>query len=234
MSKSPGGITAIIDCLIIAGFPGIGKTSTYHEMKKSFIGAKVIDMDVQDYGTTNGMNVADPAEYVRKMVEYSHENALILCTVDPAVRKKMQEANLFYATVAPEFPPALASAIPNYRPNPMTRAQYMQRFSNNPLYNSKAGQLLDGRGYEDVIIDLFKDPRPKFVSETLNKATVNTFWDALDSLTRQHFGQNQLMSMAAATPDEAAAERGAKQHPLMNNPMFEKEAAFARFLNRGN
>lgn len=202
MSKGPGGFTARINCMIISGFPGIGKTSTYNEMKKSFIGAKCIDMDVRNYGTTNGINVADPAAYVRECEQLSKENACIFVTSDSAVRAKLREAQLFYIVVAPEFPPAIAGHIPNYRPDITLRARYMKRFSENLGYNSLCAQTLDGKGYEDALIDLFQDPMPHLVIPPempyLNKAFVDQAWMMIEQMTRQTINPQQLMNMPGA------------------------------------
>lgn len=198
MSKGPGGFTAHIDCMIVSGFPGIGKTSTWKEMKRDYIGARAVDMDVKDYGTTNGINVADPAEYVRKCVEFSKENACIFVTIDPEVRAKMREAQLFYIVVAPEFPPALANMLPGYRPDPFLRAGYMKRFTDNLGYNSLCAQTLDGKGYEDALTELFNDPMPHIVSPVLNKAVLDQAWMQVEQLTRQTMSPQQLMGMQQA------------------------------------
>ena len=206
MSKGPGGFTARVNCMIVSGFPGIGKTSTYNQMKKDFIGARAVDMDVKNYGTTNGINVADPAEYVRLVEEYSHENACIFVSTDPEIRAKLREAHLFYIVVAPEFPPALANAIPHYRPDPLTRSNYMKRFTDNLGYNSLAAQTLDGKGYEDALIDLFKDPMPHFVFPTLTKQILDQMWQMVEQMTRTTVSPQQLAGMG--------------QHP--HPPMFGK------------
>ena len=44
MSKGPGGMTVTINCMIIAGFPGIGKSTTYAEMKAGLATARVAEM----------------------------------------------------------------------------------------------------------------------------------------------------------------------------------------------
>lgn len=185
MSKAPGGVTATVNCMIISGFPGIGKTSTFNEMKKNDILAKVVDMDVKNYGTTNGIDVADPAAYVNEVVQKSKNHGLIFVTTDPTVRQKMQEAHLFYIVIAPEFPPSMASKIPTYRPDPLLRAKYMKRFTDSLGYNSMAAQTLDGKGYEDALLDLFKDPMPHFIFPELNKQVVDQAWMMIDQLTRQ-------------------------------------------------
>lgn len=180
------GIRADIDCLIIAGFPGIGKTSTYNEMKKVDIGARCIDMDVKYENTTNGIDVADPADYVNRVMKLSKENAIIFVTTDPVVRQKMREAGLFYMIVAPEFPDNFP--IPQqFRPDPLARAQYMQRFTQIGG-NSKAGETLAGRGYADAIADLFGDPRPKAVMQTLTRQGVDVMWQQLEMQTRDMLG----------------------------------------------
>lgn len=206
MAKNLGGITATVTCMIISGFPGIGKTSTFHEMKKANIFAKAVDMDVKDYGTTNGINVADPAAYVRKVEELSKENACIFVSSDPDVRQKLKEAHLFYIVIAPEFPPAMASAIPGYHPDLLLKANYMKRFTDNVGYNSMAAAALDGKGYEDALMDLFRDPMPHFVTPVLNKQVVDRAWMMIDQLTRQTISPAQLMgangqkSILAETP----------------------------------
>ena len=104
----------------------------------------------------------------------------------------------FYIVIAPEFPPKLASAIPNYRPDPLQKALYMKRFTDNPGYNSMAAQTLDGKGYEDALIDLFQDPMPHFVFPTLNKQVVDQAWMMIDQLTRQVMSPQALMGMPGA------------------------------------
>ena len=198
MSLKPGGVTAHIDCMIVSGFPGIGKTSTYLQMKKDFIGARAVDMDVKDYGTTNGIDVANPAAYVTKVQEASKENACIFVTCDPTVRALMREAHLFYVVVAPEFPPAAANMLPGYRPDPLVRSQYMRRFKDNLGYNSMAAQLLDGPGYDQVIEQIFNDPMPHMVCPNLTKQFLDTLWMMLEQQTRQTVSPNQLMGMAGA------------------------------------
>lgn len=198
MSKAPGGVTAHIDCMIVSGFPGIGKTSTWKQMKTDFIGARAIDMDVKNYGTTNGINVADPAAYVRECQELSKQNACIFVTIDPVVRLKLREASLFYIVIAPEFPPALADRIPNYRPDPFMRAQYMKRFTDNLGYNSLCASTLDGKGYDDVLTDLFNDPMPHLVSPVLNKQVLDQAWMMIEQMTRQTVSPSQLMGMQGA------------------------------------
>jgi hypothetical protein len=200
MSKMPGGYTARINCMIIAGFPGIGKTSTWKQMKLDFAGARAVDMDVKNYGTTNGINVADPAAYANEVEQKSHDNACIFVCTDPDVLSKLREAHLFYIVVAPEFPPSMASQIPYYRPNPLERAQYMKRFTDNIGYNSLAAQTLDGKGYEDALIDLFRDPMPHIVSPVLNKQVVDQSWAIVEQMTRQTISPNQLMGMRQQTP----------------------------------
>ena len=200
MSKAPGGFTARINCMIISGFPGIGKTSTYNEMKKEFIGAKVIDMDVRRYGTTNGIDVADPAAYVTECEKLSHENACIFVTCDAHVRQKLQEAHLFYTVVAPEFPPHMAQQLPpQFAPNLALRQAYIDRFNEKNLdtaYDKMAGRLLEGRGYQDLIEELFKDPMPHVVSYVLNRAVVDQAWMQIEALTRTTLTPEQLAKTA--------------------------------------
>lgn len=195
MSKQPGGITAHIDCMIIAGFPGIGKTTTYAAMKAADPLTRVADLDVKDFGTTNGMDVADPAAYVNRIMLMKDSFALIFVSIDPVIRQKMQEARLFYMTVAPEFPPSIAAAMPTYRPDPLVKASFMKRFSDNLGYNTKASTLLDGNGYEDVLESLFQDPMPHIISPVLNKAVVDQAWMQAEQLTRQTINPAQLMGM---------------------------------------
>ena len=190
------GIRADIDCLIISGFPGIGKTATYKEMKKCDILAKAIDMDVRNENTTNGIDVSDPADYVRRVVEHSKNNAIIFVTCDPVVRLKMREANLFYMLVAPEFPPEIANAVPgNFRPDTSVRLEYMKRFTGIGS-NTKAGETLAGKGYEDCIRDMFGDSRPKCVMNTLNKITVDVMWRQLEAQTRNTLGNMNPQDIA--------------------------------------
>lgn len=196
MPKKLGGVTATVNCMIISGFPGIGKTSTFKEMKGTDILAKVVDMDVKNYGTTNGIDVADPAAYVSKVEELSKTNGCIFVSTDPIIRLKLREAHLFYIVIAPEFPPSMASAIPGYRPDPLLRAQYMKRFTDNLGYNSLAAQTLDGKGYEDALVDLFQDPMPHFVFPTLNKQVVDQAWMMIDQMTRQMISPEALMGKA--------------------------------------
>lgn len=220
MSKGPGGLTVTVNCMIIAGFPGIGKTSTYKEMKTSFIGARVVDMDVRDYGTTNGINVADPAAYVEKMKAYSTDNALILCTCDPEVRAKMREAGLFYIVISPEFPPQMANMIPNYVPDPTARAAYMKRFSDHLGANVLAGQTLDGKGYEDAIIELFNDPMPHLVAPFLNKEIVSQSWELIERMTRQVISPGALVDMGVQRPDISVMNEVGKMFPDGKLPDF--------------
>lgn len=196
MSKGPGGFTAHIDCMIIAGFPGIGKTSCFNAYKKRDILAKTLDFDVKDWGTTNGMDVADPAAYVQAVDNMSKTTQLIFVTVDPAVRQKLRQANLFYIVLAPEFPPAIASQMPGFRPDPMTRALYMRRFHDNLGYNSKAAALLDGSGYEHVLTDLFMDPMPHLITPLLTPEIVDVAWQQVEQLTRQTLSQPQMVEIA--------------------------------------
>ena len=200
MSKGPGGFTARINCMIIAGFPGIGKTTTFHEMKKEYIGAKVVDMDVRRYGTTNGVDVADPAAYVIECEKLSHENACIFVTCDAKVRQKLQEAHLFYTVVAPEFPPHMAKQLPpQFQPNPLLRQAYIDRFTEKNLdtaYDKMAGRLLEGRGYDDLINELFQDPMPHVVSYLLNRAVVDQAWRQIEALTRTTLTPEQLAKTA--------------------------------------
>ena len=202
MAKTLNGVTATVTCMIVSGFPGIGKTTTFNEMKKRDILAKVVDMDVKDYGTTNGIDVADPAAYVRKVKELSQSNGIIFVYTDPTIRAKLREAELFYIVIAPEFPPKLASAIPNYRPDPLLRSSYMKRFSDNLGYNSMAGQTLDGKGYEDALVDLFNDPMPHFVFPMLNHQVIEQCWMMIDQLTRQFVNPQQLMGMGGPKPGQ--------------------------------
>lgn len=196
MSKGPGGFTVTVKCMIISGFPGIGKTHCFNEFKKQNIFAKVQDMDVRNYGTTNGINVADPAEYVRQVKALSEENDIIFVTCDREVRMKLCEAELFYIVIAPEFPPQLGNRIPGYRPDALMRAMYMKRFTEKLGSNTLAGETLSGRGYEDAIVDIFSDPMPHIVAPVLNRQIVDQAWNMIDQLTRQTIGANQLMGMA--------------------------------------
>lgn len=200
MSKGPGGLTAHINCMIICGFPAIGKTSTYNQMKKDYILSRVFDMDVSRYGTTDGINVADPAAYVREIEQRSGENALVLCTIDREVRRKLNEANLFYMVFAPEFPPSMAEKMPNYVPDPLLKANYMKRFDNIVGYHSEAAVTLAKGGYEKILDDLFKDPMPHVVSPILDKNAVNASWNIADQLTRQTMTPNQFIGMTERKP----------------------------------
>lgn len=195
MSLGPGGITYSINCLIICGFPGIGKTTTFNEIKSNMITARVVDMDVQNYGTTNGIDVADPAAYVREIKAKSADHALIMCSCDPVVREKLREAQLFYAVVAPEFPPAIAEKMPiGLRPDPLQRAMYMKRFEGVKT-NTKAGKTLQGEGYTQAIIELFNDPMPHIVAPFINKQVINQVWTMVEQTCRQYINPNQLMGM---------------------------------------
>lgn len=214
MSLEPGGFTAHIDCMIIAGFPGIGKTSTYNEMKASLLTARVVDMDVKKYGTTNGIDVADPAAYVNEMMKLSKENALILCTTDPKVRQKMQEAGLFYVVVCPEFPPKIAEHLPFYRPDPNVRKQYMKRFEQLGG-NHMAGQALDGKGYDDAILDVFQDPMPHFVGPLLNKTMVSVVWQGVEAQTRVTMSQSAFMGLGLQRP---MMQPGMPPQPMFPGP----------------
>ena len=149
--------------------------------------ARVADLDVKDYGTTNGMDVADPAAYVNRIMLMKDSFALIFVSIDPAIRQKMEEARLFYMTVAPEFPPSIASAMPTYRPDPLIKASFMKRLPITWVYNTKASTLLDGNGYEDVLESLFRDPMPHIISPVLNKQVVDQAWmqAAVDSTDYQ-------------------------------------------------
>lgn len=197
MSLGPGGITYTINCLIICGFPGIGKTTTFNEIKMNMVTARAVDMDVKDYGTTNGINVADPAAYVREIEAKSKDNALIMCTCDPEVRAKLREAHLFYAVVAPEFPPNIAQGLPpQLRPDPLQRAMYMKRFDPTVIgTNTKAGQTLAGEGYTQAIIELFNDPMPHIVAPFINKQVINQVWSMVEQTCRQYINPDQLMGM---------------------------------------
>lgn len=202
MSKSPGGtpkgFTAHVNCLILCGFPAIGKTSTYNQMKKDFIGARVFDMDVSRYGTTDGINVEDPAAYVREMTVRSTENALVLCTIDQKVRDLLRRANLFYMVFAPEFPPHMAQGS-NYTPDPFLKIEYMKRFDNLG-YNTPAATTLANNGYERIIDELFKDPMPHVITPVMDKPAVNAAWNAADNLTRQMVTPSQFVSMTEQKP----------------------------------
>lgn len=223
MAKTLGGVTATINCMIISGFPGIGKTSTYNEIKKRDALARAVDMDVKDYGTTNGIDVADPAAYVRKVEELSKTNEVIFVSTDPVIRQKLRDARLFYIVVAPEFPPKMASAIPNYRPNPLLRAEYMKRFSDNIGYNSLAAQTLDGKGYEDALIDLFKDPMIHFVNSNLTRQVVDQAWMMIDQLTRQVINAQTLMPGMPGGPKPGQGIVGsAPLPPQPGDPRFMK------------
>ena len=218
MSKGPGGMTVTINCMIIAGFPGIGKSTTYAEMKAGLATARVADMDVKDFGTTNGINVADPAAYVNQIKLLSADKALIFCTIDPTVRQKLREAGLFYVVVAPEFPPAMAAQLPGFRPDPFLRASYMKRFKDNLGANVLAGQLLDGKGYEDVITECFNDPMPHLVSPFLNKEVVGKVWEIIEGMTRQVLTPGMLTEMGVQRPANAMLKEMMAQNPDFKLP----------------
>ncbi len=196
---------ATITTLIISGFPGIGKTFTFNEIKKQVPGAKIADMDVRNYGTTNGMNVEKPDEYVRQiegMVKDKYE--VIFVSVDPVVRLKMREANLFYVVIGPEHPPEINMQLPvQFRSDPLQRALYMKRFDEIGG-NRLAAQALEGRKYDDTIRDMFGDPMPKVVSQVLNPAILNDVWAKLDAQTRY---------VLSGLPADAAASVAAQQTP---------------------
>ena len=210
MSKKPGGMTAHIDCMIISGFPGIGKTSTYNAMKKDYAGARCLDMDVRQYGTTNGMDVADPVEYVNRILNACKDNACIFVSADRAVRMQMQRAHLFYMIVAPEFPPQLANRMANYVPDLGLKARYMSRFGRKTVAldgeirpntdTELTAKLLDGNGYTDIITELFRDPMPHVISERLDKKVVEQAWIKAEQLTRQVIAPRQLVAMQKKTP----------------------------------
>ena len=202
MSKGPGGTTITIDCMIVSGFPGIGKTTTFNEMKKNLITAKVADMDVRNYGTTNGINVADPAAYVAEVERLSKEIALIFVTSDPQVRQKLQEAHLFYIVIAPEFPPQMAANIPGYVPDLLMRQQYMRRFKDHLGANTLAGNTLDGKGYEDAILDIFNDPMPHLVAPVINKQIIDQAWRMIEGMTRQVLSPGALVGMGLQRPPQ--------------------------------
>lgn len=224
MSKGPGGTTVRIDCMIIAGFPGIGKTSTFNEMKLTNQDAKVVDLDVKDFGTTNGMDVADPAAYAARVKLLSATNALIFVTADPQVREALRRANLFYVIAMPEFPREIGEQL-GFRES--FKDIYMQRFSRAQEYqrqraeslgmdpmqsnlldptigflsgDNKAGQLLDASGYEYVIKMTFDDPMPHIVVPLLNKAIVTQIWEQIEQQTRTMISPQQLVGMGVNRP----------------------------------
>lgn len=82
----------------------------------------------------------------------------------------------------------------------------MKRFTDNLGYNSLAAQTLDGKGYEDALIDLFKDPMPHFVFPTLTKQILDQMWQMVEQMTRTTVSPQQLAGM------------GQQPHP----PMFGK------------
>lgn len=224
MSKGPGGTTVRIDCMIIAGFPGIGKTSTYNEMKLSAPDAKVVDLDVKDFGTTNGMDVADPAAYAARVKLLSATNALIFVTADPQVREALRKANLFYVIAMPEFPREIGEQM-GFKQS--FKDVYMQRFTmarehqrqqaiaagvnpDNPVMldstigflsgDSKAAQMLDSAGYEYVIKMTFDDPMPHIVVPLLNKMIVSQIWEQIEQQTRMMVSPQQLVGMGVNRP----------------------------------
>lgn len=207
MSKKPGGFTAHIDCMVISGFPGIGKTTTYNAMKKDYAGARCLDMDVRHFGTTNGMDVANPADYVQRILNACKDNACIFVTADRQVRALMQRAHLFYMIVAPEFPPEYANRMANYVPDLGLRARYMARFvkpakpvGDSAVVDDMTARLLDGNGYTDIIRELFRDPMPHVISERLDKRVVEQAWIKAEELTRQVIAPRQLVAMQKMTP----------------------------------
>jgi hypothetical protein len=209
-------VTAHIDCLVVAGFPGIGKTTTAKKLREVRIGACCYDLDVRDFGTTNGIDVADPGEYVRRVVacveegkEKARENSCVFVTIDSVVRAGLREAGLFYLVIAPEFPPSMANQIPHYRPDPLLKSRYMKRFSDNPGYNSQCAQLLEGNGYEAALLELFNDPMPHMIMETLNAQSLDQCWMVVEQLTRQVMSPQMLAGMPGAPRNPGMIPPGA-------------------------
>ena len=207
MSKKPGGITAHIDCMVLSGFPGIGKTTTYNAMKKDYAGARCIDMDVRQFGTTDGINVADPENYVKRILEACKDNACIFVTADREVRRWMQRMHIFYMIVAPEFPPQYADRMANYIPDLGLKARYMTRFIKPARVNDsvtvvdkRTEKLLAGDGYTKLIEELFRDPMPHVITENLDKRAVEQAWIKAEELTRQVIAPRQLVAMQKLTP----------------------------------
>lgn len=196
---------ATVTTLIIAGFPGIGKTTCCKLYQALKPGCKVADLDVHDYGTTNGMNVSDPEAYMTKienLVKDKYE--IIFTTIDPVVREKMRRANLLYVMVAPEFPPEINCQMPpQIRSDALTRAAYMKRFDEIGG-NKQAAAALEGRKYDDTLRDMFGDPFPKVVTKELNQLIIEEIWKKLDAQTR---------FMLSGLPTDVAASAAAQQNP---------------------
>lgn len=224
MSKGLGGVTVRIDCMIMAGFPGIGKTSTFNEMKLSHPDAKVVDLDVSQFGSTDGISVPDPAAYAARVKILSATNALIFTTADPQVRAALRAANLFYVIVMPEMPEEITLQMGIKE---RFKDIYMQRFiqgddvhkaaalagtnleqqgfvmngSGTTLsFDNKAAPLLDSRGYETVIRETFDDPMPHIVVPLINKVIVSQVWEQIEQQTRTMINPQQLVGMGVNRP----------------------------------
>lgn len=128
--------SADLKSAVIAGFPGIGKTTLYLDVKKRDLSTSLIDIDINDFIGKDDF----PQNYINRIRECSEKYAVILVDASPVIREAMTDANIFYSIVYPDI-----SSMKNY----------LMR------YNHTIDKNMSEDKFTHLYNDINKDPHPK-------------------------------------------------------------------------
>lgn len=119
---------------VICGFPGVGKTTLFNELKDRDI--KIVDSDSSKFDKANF-----PANYIEHIKEKLAEGYYILCSTHSVVRQALANADIVYLLVIP----ASADQKPEYM------ARYQERGSPQPFLD-----LMEAK-WDEFMFDVWND-----------------------------------------------------------------------------
>lgn len=128
--------TAELKSAVIAGFPGIGKTTLYLDVKKRDLSTSLIDVNVDDFIGKDDF----PQNYITRIRECTEKYAVILVDASPRIREAMRDANIFYSIIYPDI-----NSMKNYLGR----------------YNHIIDKNMDDNKFIYIYNDIEKDQHPK-------------------------------------------------------------------------